>query len=684
MALTFEKLSGHYIWNTTKEFTAVASTNIVTCAGHGLADGDIIRMYISIGSASGHIPAPLKQYKNYYVKYINANTFYVSLTNGGATIDITDAGSSPGYKFSLYRSTDYKVFTAAVSNIITSATHGLIEGDVIYVDSNATLPAPLVVGTPYYVKYINANTFKLSLTSGGSEIDITTTGTGSHWWHYGQGRYLIKNGSLITNLTRAGKAVMLEQTRLQGGTGDLVSLRLLLLSGSFLNLDECSTADGGFFSMYGTSGSLGYDTILINGTDDTDTTETLDGDIDAVVTTVVCTGASYSFNSLRYIRIDSEWMFIIFSTGSTLTVKRGMFNTTAAAHSTGAAVYVLEEDLPAKIVAEDIAQGWGFCTMDTGKFVNSCRIMFGRPDQTSRTILLTTLDRFNCDYPNFICGGVVYDTIVQSGVGWVEEGAGNYQGLYFNGSNISLGGLSQYENTTLNLFGGSLFLNAYEAYQLFGAVNIMAMSVNSYMPDVAPAFRNMGRCKVYRSWLNNTMLSASSAQLDWSEVWENFKISQSAVTFTDDASDATFRNLSVAEIGFSTGIYGYASGGTKTFIDCDVVEDTTQDGSTMITVHKKSFNVNCSSAEGVEIANVNVKVYDKNGVKVVDALTDVNGNIAEQLITYKYLDVDYTTMIDLNPFKIIVTKAGWYYKDFETDIYTPIVYNFIMENMRND
>jgi microcystin-dependent protein len=69
------------------------------------------------------------------------------------------------------------------TDIITSSTHGLSNGKVIYLRSTTTLPAGLSADTAYYVISSTTNTFQLSLTSGGSAIDITDTGTGTHSWY---------------------------------------------------------------------------------------------------------------------------------------------------------------------------------------------------------------------------------------------------------------------------------------------------------------------------------------------------------------------------------------------------------------------------------------------------------------------------------------------------------------------
>ena len=73
-------------------------------------------------------------------------------------------------------------FTAdAGTDFITSVSHGLSDGDAILVDTTvADLPAGLSINTLYYVRDKTTNTFKVALTAGGSAIDITDAGTGTH------------------------------------------------------------------------------------------------------------------------------------------------------------------------------------------------------------------------------------------------------------------------------------------------------------------------------------------------------------------------------------------------------------------------------------------------------------------------------------------------------------------------
>lgn len=81
------------------------------------------------------------------------------------------------------------LFTAATSDTITLQQDlvnnilkpELTNGDSVSVFSTGALPSPLTDVTFYYVVSASANTIKLSGTMGGAAINITDTGTGTHY-----------------------------------------------------------------------------------------------------------------------------------------------------------------------------------------------------------------------------------------------------------------------------------------------------------------------------------------------------------------------------------------------------------------------------------------------------------------------------------------------------------------------
>ena len=95
--------------------------------------------------------------------------------------------------------------TAATSDLITRTAHGLAIGDRVRFTTTTTLPAGLSLLTDYYViaSGLTANDFKVSTTNGGSAVDITDTGTGTHTVsRYDNAGYLTRG---VTNLRLIAK-----------------------------------------------------------------------------------------------------------------------------------------------------------------------------------------------------------------------------------------------------------------------------------------------------------------------------------------------------------------------------------------------------------------------------------------------------------------------------------------------
>ena len=68
------------------------------------------------------------------------------------------------------------------SNLFNSTGHGLSDTDPITFTTTDTLPAGITSGQTYYVRDATADTFKISSTSGGDVLSITSDGTGTHTW----------------------------------------------------------------------------------------------------------------------------------------------------------------------------------------------------------------------------------------------------------------------------------------------------------------------------------------------------------------------------------------------------------------------------------------------------------------------------------------------------------------------
>lgn len=70
-------------------FSVVAATDVLTVRGRTVADGDVFRL----SNSGGALPAGLAADTDYYVVQTTGGTFKLSLTAGGAAVDVTGAGS---------------------------------------------------------------------------------------------------------------------------------------------------------------------------------------------------------------------------------------------------------------------------------------------------------------------------------------------------------------------------------------------------------------------------------------------------------------------------------------------------------------------------------------------------------------------------------------------------------------
>lgn len=73
-----------------------------------------------------------------------------------------------------------EVTSTFAADTLNATAHGLVDTNKVQFSTTDTLPAPLQANTDYFVVSATANTFKVSLTSGGSAINLSDDGTGTH------------------------------------------------------------------------------------------------------------------------------------------------------------------------------------------------------------------------------------------------------------------------------------------------------------------------------------------------------------------------------------------------------------------------------------------------------------------------------------------------------------------------
>lgn len=104
----------------------------------------------------------------------------------------------------------FSVDTTLTNDQVFSVAHGLADGDRVMLFNvfAESLPTGLTEGTIYFVVNSAANTFKVSLTSGGAAVDITAVGGGEGYFQkvvpetFGaQGQITVAIGALVLDAT---------------------------------------------------------------------------------------------------------------------------------------------------------------------------------------------------------------------------------------------------------------------------------------------------------------------------------------------------------------------------------------------------------------------------------------------------------------------------------------------------
>ena len=172
-----------------RSVTFVLGTERVSLTAHGLSNGDrVIFSTIAANTSGIYTDTP------YYVINKTNNDFQLSLTRGATSIVlINDAGGGGAHSgvmnsYSIIALTNRDIVASSVQvknvgrsvawvvadNKVTLATHGLVDGDKVIFTALGTA-TNISTGVTYYVTNKTTNDFQISLTLGGSVIDITGT-----------------------------------------------------------------------------------------------------------------------------------------------------------------------------------------------------------------------------------------------------------------------------------------------------------------------------------------------------------------------------------------------------------------------------------------------------------------------------------------------------------------------------
>lgn len=108
----YDYIGNDYGLGTGTTFTADAGTDELTATAHGKSNDDVLEL-----DSTTTLPAGLSADTKYFVISATANTFQVSLTQGGAAVNITDTGTGTHSFYDTFKIPDYRGrFLRAFSN----------------------------------------------------------------------------------------------------------------------------------------------------------------------------------------------------------------------------------------------------------------------------------------------------------------------------------------------------------------------------------------------------------------------------------------------------------------------------------------------------------------------------------------------------------------------------------------
>lgn len=129
------------------------------------------------------------------------------LTIAGKNVALDGLKAASTHEGLYTKGADITAVTGVTStDTFTKTAHGLVNGDVVTL-SGLTGGSGLVAGDPYFVIGSTANTFQLSLTSGGSAIDLVTdvtAATVNKWTELSGGSPAYARKTIAWGTTAAG------------------------------------------------------------------------------------------------------------------------------------------------------------------------------------------------------------------------------------------------------------------------------------------------------------------------------------------------------------------------------------------------------------------------------------------------------------------------------------------------
>lgn len=153
-----------------------SSTTTIDC-GKGPLQWAVNQASSSLTIQSPAFSSPYTPGGSCVVQFINAEAGTAATPTLSGFIEGVNTGAT-------YAGAPARSATCTISNaspgVVTYTAHGMTTYQPVFFTTTGALPSPLIQGTVYYSSPQSSNTYDVSLTPGGANINTTTSGSGTH------------------------------------------------------------------------------------------------------------------------------------------------------------------------------------------------------------------------------------------------------------------------------------------------------------------------------------------------------------------------------------------------------------------------------------------------------------------------------------------------------------------------
>ena len=504
----------------------------------------------------------------------------------------------------------------------------------------------------------------------------------------------IPYGDALVNGSRTGTGVLCSYSRASFGLGIVEQVKFLVYSGTFVSGDSITSGSGGSFTLNTNVANTTEETIIVKGTMADNSDSALSSAVDDSTITIPVTTATAS-NYGRIMRVDSEYMQILFVGTGQYIVKRGMLGSTPASHSSSAVNYIVDDDLYQSIYNADVSNGWGLVTDVNGEFDLDCHLMRGECDQTAVSILLSASEKHTLQTSTTNhCFGLAnssYATHYMEGLGHIDEGTRVFTGFNTKGcvakynaadaGTFHTGGAGGYYNIP-NHIHYAFDTNMEGVPETFGAV--FWKNINIYGGwYISQASGESSKAK--NITISGKPVNFISGEVEISKLTSNY--TNPAIYWVQSRADAEVWELTATDGYQDEG--GFISSGKKTLINCGFLM-----GSGIFWGEPTEFS-NCKTVDAcvvdetgnaLEDVQVKCEYVVENPSVLFTENTDSNGDITQQIAQFAYVKSEnFPSWIYTRYLKFTFTKSGYKVKHIRAYIdgdSEPIDFNNVVMKSR--